>query len=247
MSANPLTISSLTKRYSGKVVLDGLSLTLESGHIYALISDAGAGKTTLLRCIAGLYRPDSGSITIAGVENGPQARKNLGALVGEPALIRDLSIRGNLHYQSRLLGTVPKGRISTLMKALEITPRDTGSRSIGGCPAALKLKCAIAVALLNSPELLLLDNVYSGLDTDSTVLFRTLIETEMQLRPMAVLMTGNFASEHYPLATDYLLLQGGKIVSHITKEDIMAALPDEQPRSAELETLCQSLLKGAVK
>lgn len=247
MSDSPLQISSLTKRYSGKAVLDQLDLTLESGHIYALISDAGAGKTTLLRCIAGLCKPDSGSVKIAGKENGPEARKVLGALIGEPALIRDLSIRGNLQYQSRILGTVPKGRISTLMKALEITPRDTGSRTIGGCPAALKLKCAIALSLLNEPELLILDSVYSGLDTDNSILFRKLIESEVQLRPMAILMTGNFPSEHYPLATDYLLMKNGKIVSHITKDDITAALPEEDIRSAELETLCQSLLKGAVQ
>ena len=156
-------------------------------------------------------------------------------LIDAPALYRDLSIRNNLKLQGRVLGDLPKGRIGKLMKALHITPRDTGNRSVGGCPAGLKMKCAIAMAMLPFPRLLLLDEVFGGLDTDDSALFRDLAEAEMAERPMALLITGQFFSELYPFATDYLLLQKGKITRTYTREELQARIPEDLHRSQELE------------
>ena len=235
----------LTKRYGGVAALDGLDLQLESGRIYALLGDPGSGRTTLLRCAAGLVKPDSGEIEILG-ETGEglyAARHKVGMLIDSPALYRDLSIRMNLKLQGRILGDLPKGRIGKLMKALAITPRDTGNRTVGGCPAGLKMNCAIAMAMLPFPSLLLLDEVFGGLDTDDSALFRDLVTAEMEDRPMAVLITGQFFSELYPFATDYLLLEKGRILRSYTREALQARIPEDLQRSQELEDAFKPIRK----
>ena len=235
----------LTKRYGGAAALDGLDLQLKNGRIYALLGDPGSGRTTLLRCAAGLVKPDSGEVEILG-ETGDglyAARHQTGMLIDGPALYRDLSIRNNLKLQGRILGDLPKGRIGKLMKALAITPRDTGNRTVGGCPAGLKMKCAIAMALLPFPSLLLLDEVFGGLDTDDSALFRDLLAAEMEDRPMAVLITGQFFSELYPFATDYLLLEKGKITRSYTREALQARIPADLTRSQELEEAFKTIRK----
>ena len=240
-----LRISGLSKKYGASTALNDLDLKLESGHIYALLGQPGSGRTTLLRCVAGLARPDGGEIELLG-ETGDglfRARYKTGMLVEGPAVYRDLSIRNNLKLQSRILGGLPKGRIGALMKALHITPRDTGNRSVGGCPNALKLKCAIAMAMLNFPELVLVDEVFGGLDTDDSALFRDLIQAEMQDREMGVLVTGQFFSELYPFATDYLLLEGGKILRSYTREELQARIPEDVQRAQDLENFFQQLRK----
>ena len=235
----------LTKRYGGAAALDGLDLQLTAGRIYALLGDPGSGRTTLLRCAAGLVKPDSGEVEILG-ETGDglyAARHQVGMLIDGPALYRDLSIRNNLKLQGRILGDLPKGRIGKLMKALAITPRDTGNRTVGGCPAGLKMKCAIAMALLPFPSLLLLDEVFGGLDTDDSALFVDLIKAEMEERPMTTLITGQFFAELYPFATDYLLLEKGKIVRSYTREELQARIPEDLQRAQELEDAFKTIRK----
>ncbi len=237
--------SGLTKRFGTVAALDGLDLRLEAGHIYALLGEPGSGRSTLLRCAAGLVKPDSGELELLG-ESGDglyAARHKVGMLIDSPALYRDLSIRNNLRLQGKVLGDLPKGRIGKLMKALAITPRDTGNRSIGGCPAALKMKCAIAMAMLPFPSLLLLDEVFGGLDTDDSALFLKLLEEEMAERPMAVLITSQFFGEMYPIATDYLLLEKGRIQRVYSREELQSRIPAEVTRSQELETAFRGIRK----
>ena len=245
MTGTLFQTSGLSKRFGAVQALDGLDLRLESGHICGLIGEPGSGRSTLLRIAAGLVTPDSGDVEILG-ERGEglyAARHKVGMFIDSPAIYRDLSIRNNLKLQCRILGDIPKGRSGKLMKALAITPRDTGNRSVGSCPNALKIKCAIAMAMLPFPELLLLDEVFGGLDTDDSALFRSLVEEEMGERPMAVLLTGQFFAELYPFATDYLLLEKGRISRRYTREELQSRLPAEVTRSQELEEAFRSIRK----
>ena len=228
MGETILQVNDLVCTVKGKAVLDGLSLRLETGHVYALLGEAGSGKTTLLRVLAGLIPAEGGTAEIGGVPVAdPASRRETGFLVDEPALWNELSIAGNLEMQARVLGKVDRRRMGKLMKALGILPREAGNRRVGGSPQSIRLRTAAAMALLGSPKLLLLDEVFSGLDSDDGRKLTELLQSELQERPMAVLLTGSFLGLMWHAATDFLLLHNGRIRGRYTRSDLIARLPEE--------------------
>ena len=241
MSQAVLEVRDLGLSLGGKRVLDGLSLRLEAGRIAALIGPSGSGKTALLRVLGGLVPPEAGSAEIGGVPvSDPAARKETGILVDEPALWGELSIAGNLEMQGRVLGKADRRRMGKLMKALEILPRNTGSRRAGSCPESIKLRLGAAMALLGQPRLLLLDNIFSGLDSDDAGRLTALLREETEERGMATLLTGAFFPVLWNVSTDFFRLEAGKITAQYTKEALLARLPEE-PAGADLDALWEAL------
>ena len=235
MGERILEVRDLRAARGGKNILDGFSLSLEGGRIYALLGKPGSGKTTLLRVLAGLWPSFEGSAEIGGVSVAQSAaRRETGMLAEEPALWQDLSVAGNLEMQGRLLGRPDRKRMGKLMKALEILPRHTGRRRIGSCPQSIKLRAAAAMALLGSPKLVLLDELYAGLDSDDARLMDALLKAETEERQMAVLLTGSHLPLFWQTATDYLLLEKGKVRAQYTREELAARLPEEPDGSALL-------------
>ena len=163
-------------------------------------------------------------------------------LVGEPALWGELSVAGNLEMQARLLGKVDRRRMGRLMKALGILPRETGRRSAGSCPESIKLRLGAAMALLGAPRLLMLDDIFSGMDSDDACRLRTLLREEMAEREMAVLLTGASFSQLWEISADFLRLEAGTIRAQYTKEALLPRLPAE-PKGPELEALWAALGK----
>ena len=238
-----LEVRDLRCSVSGKTILDGLSLSLEGGRIYALLGQPGSGKTSLLRILAGLWTQWEGTAEILGVSAAdPASRRETGMLVDEPAFWGELSPAGNLEMHGRLLGKPDRKRMGKLMKALEILPRQTGRRSLGSCPQSIKLRTAAAMALLGSPRLLLLDELYAGLDSDDARLMDSLLRSEAEERQMAVLLTGSFLPNLWLTATDFLLLDKGKVRAQYTREELAARLPEEAT-GAELSALQEALWK----
>ena len=241
MSQAVLEVRDLGLSLGGKRVLDGLSLRLEAGRIAALIGPSGSGKTALLRVLGGLVPPEAGSAEIGGVPvTDPAARKETGMLVDEAALWGELSIAGNLEMQGRVLGKADRRRMGKLMKALEILPRNTGSRRAGSCPESIKLRLGAAMALLGQPRLLLLDNIFSGLDSDDAGRLTALLREETEERGMATLLTGAFFPALWNVSTDFFRLEAGKITAQYTKEELLARLPEE-PAGADLDALWEAL------
>lgn len=244
MSETVLEVKDLQSISDGKKVLDGLTFALAPGKIYALIGDMGSGKTELLRILAGLQPADSGEAAIFGKPvSDPESRKSLGMMVGEPAICGELSIANNLEMQCRITGKPNKRRIGKLMKGLGILPRDTGNRSAGSCPASIRVRLGTALALVASPKLLLLDEPFSGLDSDDSIRLRDLLAAEMADREMTVLMTAAFFGEVWDTATDFLVLEKGKLAAAYTKDALAAKMPEEGMKSSNLEAFFQSLRK----
>ncbi len=243
MSVSILEVRDLRCSLGGRQVLDGLSFTLEPGRIYALLGKPGSGKTTLLRILGGLLPLQEGSAEILGVSVvDPAARRAAGMMVDEPAFWGELSPAGNLEMQGRLLGKPDRKQMGRLMKALEILPRQTGRRRLGSCPQSIKLRTAAAMALLGQPKLLLLDELYAGLDSDDARLMDALLKTETEERRMTTLLTGSYLPNLWLTATDFLLLENGRIRVQYTKEALAARLPDDAGGSA-LAALQEELQK----
>lgn len=245
MGEAALKLRGVTKKYSNKTVLDKVDLTLENNRIYAIIGDLGSGKTTLFRCVGGLCRPTEGDIEILGnsMRELTLARREVGMMIDQPCLYNDLSCFSNLKLQGRIIGGVERKRVVSLMKALQITPRQTGNRPVGGCPAGIKLSLAIAMAILGAPRLLMLDELYSGMDSDGAQLVHNLIKQEMSEHSMTVVITGQFFSELYHIATDFIIMDKGRIIAEMTRQDIELRLPQDIKKSSEYEAFYRELIR----
>jgi heme exporter protein A len=175
MSAAMIEADGLVRRFASRPALDGLSLTLHSGDSLAVIGPNGAGKTTLLRVIAGLLRPDEGTISVGG-HRYPDARQAARPLIGylghDPLLYLDLTASQNLELYADLYG-VPSGRalaglerVGLLARAYD--PVRTFSRG-------MVQRLALARLLLHQPRLLLLDEPFAGLDAAGTELLEEVL------------------------------------------------------------------------
>ena len=165
-----LEIHDLVKRFD-RLAVDGLNLNVRTGEFYALLGPNGAGKTTTLRMIAGLLRPDAGSIRIAGIDAlaDPIAAKRLMAWVSDEPMIYDkLTPREYLEFVAGLWGLAPafaEPRAQELLDWLDLAPH--AQERCEGFSKGMRQKVALAGALIHEPQLIILDEPLTGLDAGS--------------------------------------------------------------------------------
>jgi ABC-type multidrug transport system ATPase subunit len=177
-----ITMTRLTKTYRGKVqALRGVDLSIGSG-MYGLLGPNGAGKTTMMRILAGILLPTSGSLIVGGhdmrEERGRTAVKRvLGYLPQELGLYPDLSAREFLDYIAILKGMsdgrARRARVGELLELVSLT--DVAGRKLKTFSGGMKRRVGIAQALLNDPQLLIVDEPTAGLDPEERIRFRNLL------------------------------------------------------------------------
>jgi heme exporter protein A len=170
VSSSRLVYDKVSKEFGWHRVLDGVSLTIEEGEYVALMGANGAGKTTLLRMTAGLARPTSGSVSIAGIDMqraGPGLRRRVGFVSHESLLYPDLTGRENLEFHAHLFGVADADQVievaSGFLDLDAILDRPAGVLSRGN-----RQRLTLARALLHGPRVLLLDEPFTGLDEVSS-------------------------------------------------------------------------------
>ncbi len=163
------------RAYGDRVVFRDLSFTVQEGTTLAVLGANGAGKTTLLRMLATLLRPHAGTVRVFGEEvprRGDLVRGRIGLLAHEPLLYRDLTAKENLTFHARLHG-VARTRIDELLERVGMTLRaDEPLRLLS---RGMVQRIAICRAVLHEPELLLLDEPYANLDTQSEAMAREVL------------------------------------------------------------------------
>ncbi|HVS58122.1 MAG TPA: heme ABC exporter ATP-binding protein CcmA [Candidatus Saccharimonadales bacterium] len=155
-------IKKLSVKKGNAVILHDINLTIPSGSIVGVLGPSGAGKTTLFRTIVGRQKPTHGHVTVLGKRAGSHAlRKQVGYMTQLPSMYSDLTVYENLRYFASLVG-VPKARIHELLEQLSLTPQahQVGATLSGG----QKSRLSLAIALLSSPPLLVLDEPTVGID-----------------------------------------------------------------------------------
>jgi len=158
-----LATHDLRKRYRGRTVVDGVSLTVERGDVYGFLGPNGAGKSTTLRMVLDLVRPSGGRVELFG--RPPRDRRVLarvGAIVESPALYTYLSGRDNLRMLADLSGGTTPARIDEVLERVDL--RDRAGDLVRVYSHGMKQRLAIAAALLPRPELIILDEPTNGLD-----------------------------------------------------------------------------------
>ncbi|MEU4700757.1 ABC transporter ATP-binding protein [Nonomuraea dietziae] len=207
------------KRYGDVMAVDGVSLQVQAGQIYALLGLNGAGKTTLIRMLLGMITPTRGSVSVLGaqVSRGERAAwGRTGYLVEAPAAYPELTVRENLEVVRRLrrLPTRPgPGPVDAIIERLSLTPyadRRARALSMGNLQ-----RLALAKALVHAPELLILDEPVNGLDPAGVVEIRTLLADLAREQGTTVLLSSHLLIEVARLATRIGILHHGRLLQEL--------------------------------
>lgn len=209
----PLAISDLVVTRGERRVLDGLSLSLAAGEIYALLGGNGAGKSTTLYAILGFLARASGTLSVAGadpVSNPDAVRAKVAYLPENVALYDHLSARENVEYFLKLAGS-PRSRaaLETAFESVGLAASAWDARA-GSFSKGMRQKTAIALALLRQTPLLLLDEPTSGLDPAASADFHALLAA-LSARGVAVLMVTHDLLGAADTANRIGLIQAGRI------------------------------------
>lgn len=189
----------LNKTYKTQEVNKEISLLVPKNSIYGLLGPNGAGKSTLLKMLTGMINPTSGEIIY---NEKPWSRNDLleiGALIEQPPIYENLSARENLKVRT-LLYNLPESRIEEVLKIVQLT--DTGNKKAGKFSMGMKQRLGIAIALLNNPKLLILDEPTNGLDPIGIGELRELIKSFPQ-KGISVILSSHILSEVEQIA-DYI-------------------------------------------
>ncbi len=215
----------LTKQYGSTCVVNRVSMRVNKGDIYGFIGGNGAGKTTFMRMICGLIRPTGGSLELFGAvgeEKLQEKRKKLGALIEHPAIYTNMSAMENLEIQRRYvdadLGENPRKALKELLALVGL--QDAGSKKAGKFSMGMKQRLGLALALIGSPECIILDEPSVGLDPLGVVELRELLLRLNRERRLTVFFSSHNLSEMARLATRYGFLHRGELVKELTAEEL---------------------------
>ena len=217
-----LEIRHVTKRYRDKTAVSDVSLTLTAG-VWGLLGANGAGKTTLMRMLAGILQPTDGKILCDGVEIGTLGaayRAKLGYLPQEFGFYPEFTVQDYLEYMAALKG-LPRAEAARQIDALleRVSLAEVRRKKIIKLSGGMKRRVGIAQALLNDPEILILDEPTAGLDPGERVRFRNLLSEFAQDR--IVLISTHIVSDVEYIAAENAVMKNGTIIAQDTTEGLV--------------------------
>ncbi len=227
----PLTIRGLTKRYGDALVVAGIDLALHRGECFTLLGPNGAGKTTTLRCALGLTAATSGTITLAGFpvpERAREARMHVGIVPQVDNLDPDFTCAENLLVYGRYFGLPDTEILARIPELLDFAGlegrRDERIQTLSG---GMKRRLTLARALVNRPELLVLDEPTTGLDPQARHLIWDRLKRLIR-DGTTVLLTTHFMDEAERLSDRLAILDAGRILTEGTPRQLIAAHVEPQ-------------------
>jgi ABC-2 type transport system ATP-binding protein len=221
-----IDVSGLTRLYGDLVAVDHLSFRVGPGEIMGLVGPNGAGKTTTLRSVAGIIRPTTGTITIAGAELAKDpltAKRALAFIPDEPELFEYLTVEEHLRFVARIYSVSDvDDRIPPLLSELELT--DKSNALPAELSRGMRQKLAIACGLIHDPKVLILDEPLTGLDPAGIKRMKDTI-VERAAAGAAVVLSSHLLHLVEELCTQILVLRRGRMVAYGTVADMVAARP----------------------
>ena len=216
-----LKTNNLTKQYNKNVVLDNVNITIKKGDIYGLIGRNGAGKTTLMKIITTLASPTSGTFELFNTSSENDElfdnKKRVGSLIEYPAFYPNLSAYDNLKYYTIQRGIVDKNQINKVLELVNLT--GTGKKKVKTFSLGMKQRLGIALAILNSPDFVILDEPINGLDPIGISELRDTFK-KLSDNGITLLISSHILSELYLLANEFGFLENGKLIKELSKEEL---------------------------
>jgi ABC-type multidrug transport system ATPase subunit len=233
MNHYSLSAEHIRKKYGGNTVLRDVSVHVKQGEIYGLVGRNGSGKTTLLRILTGLIQEYDGMVSVGRVDNRPS---KVSVVINAPALFLNLSAVENMREQSYLLGF----RSDTLITQALITVglENCGKKPVKTFSLGMTQRLKLGMALLKSPDILILDEPTNGLDPDGIADLRELLLHLNQANGMTILISSHILSELAQLVTCLGILHNGEIVKEMPVRDFF------QNGTITLEELYMQYTKG---
>lgn len=203
-----VSVTDIYKKFDKNNVLNGISLDISKGSICGLVGPNGAGKTTLLRIIASLQKPDSGQVNINA--------DIFSALIEQPALFYELTAVENITQQLILHGLENEYDPKDFLEYVGL--EDTQKKKVKHFSLGMKQKLAIAMMLVGNPKLIILDEPMNGLDPHGIINLRNLI-LKLNSEGVTFLISSHLLHELEKIATDFIFINQGKIISKMTSDE----------------------------
>lgn len=213
--------NNLTKKYKNKTVVDKVNLFVPEGSIFGFVGENGAGKTTIMRLLTGLSEPSGGSYKLFDVSNTDrkiyETRSHISAIVESTSLIPTMNAMENLKFAYLYLGLSQEIDFNQILKTVGLI--DVGNKKVKDYSLGMRQRLGIALALLNEPRLLLLDEPMNGLDPEGIAELRDLL-INLNKKGITILISSHILSELEKIATHYGILSHGRLIKTITSEEL---------------------------
>ena len=215
-----LQTNSLTKQYGKFTALDNANMTVYHQDIYGLIGKNGAGKTTLMKVVTGLTEQTGGTFKLFGKSGSAAAKEKsrIGCLIENPAFFGNMTAYQNLKYYCFQKGITDLSQIDEALKLVNLT--DAKNKKFRKFSLGMKQRLGIAFAILDNPDLIILDEPINGLDPIGISELRDTFRKLSQERGVTLIISSHILSELYAVANRFLFIDGGKVLKEITKEEL---------------------------
>ena len=215
-----VTANNLTKQYGSFTALENVDLTVYKGDIFGLIGRNGAGKTTLLKILSGLTESTDGDYSIFSKTGDDlrRQRRRIGCLIEEPAFFKNMTARENLKYYCLQKGITDLSQIDKVLETVALTGTD--KKKYKDFSLGMQQRLGIAFALLDSPDLVMLDEPINGIDPIGVSELRDTFFRLNRERDVTLIISSHILSELYAVANRFLIIDKGKVIKDLTKEEL---------------------------
>lgn len=220
---NIVETNGLTKIYSGRAVVDGVNMHIPQGSIYGFVGENGSGKTTIMRMLTGIAAPSRGGFTISGVKNTDMrifsVRKQMSAIVENVSYVPTMTAMDNLIYQELYLGIKLSNEQRHNLLSL-VNLGGVGKKKVKNFSLGMRQRLGIALALMNDPTFMLLDEPMNGLDPQGIADLRDLLIKINREKGITILISSHILSELEKIATVYGFISHGKLIQELSVEEL---------------------------
>ncbi len=213
----------LRKAYGETVAVHHVDLAVERGRVYGALGPNGSGKSTTMRMLLGLARPDAGEVCLFGErlnEKAPELLKRVGAVVETPAFVPYLSGRDNLRLLARYTPGPTEKSIDSILRRVHLT--EAADRRFKNYSLGMKQRLGIAAAILNDPEIVILDEPTNGLDPQGTREIRSLIP-ELAREGRTIVLCSHMLHEVEQVCEAVTIFQRGRVIAEGQTADLIGS------------------------
>ncbi len=220
MKETILKTINLTKKYKDFKALDEVNIKIEKGDIYGLIGRNGAGKTTLMKIISTLSKKTSGGFELFSEndENLTENKERIGCLIENPSFFPNLTAYENLKYYAIQKGIINLKQIEEALKLVGLL--EAKNKKFKNFSLGMKQRLGIAFAILDNPDFIILDEPINGLDPIGISDLRETFKRLNEEKNITILISSHILSELYAVATRFCILEQGRVVKELTKEEL---------------------------